>query len=166
MQITMGPLRACSLAICSGAPGSRRSTSPVPSAHEPSASAPVEQKDEFPLYTDADVHGPLILALRRRGWDLIRAIDLYPPGAADALHFDSGSAQGERSSALPALWPVTRTSTSRIVIALHRVLEEEHAGLRPATVPTSDSSGAVISLALGSGQIMCSLQLLPRGLDC
>ena len=42
----------------------------------------------FPLYTDADVHGPLILALRPRGWDLIRAIDLYPPGTADAVHFD------------------------------------------------------------------------------
>lgn len=42
----------------------------------------------FPLYTDADVHGPLILALRRRGWDLVRAIDLYPPGTADAVHFE------------------------------------------------------------------------------
>jgi predicted nuclease of predicted toxin-antitoxin system len=42
----------------------------------------------FPLYTDADVHGPLILALRRRGWDVIRAIDLYPPGTADVVHFE------------------------------------------------------------------------------
>ena len=42
----------------------------------------------FALYTDADVHGPLILALRRRGWDLVRAIDLYPPGTADAVHFE------------------------------------------------------------------------------
>jgi predicted nuclease of predicted toxin-antitoxin system len=42
----------------------------------------------FPLYTDADVHGPLILALRRRGWDLVRAIDLYPPGTPDAVHFE------------------------------------------------------------------------------
>jgi hypothetical protein len=44
--------------------------------------------DRFPLYTDADVHGPLILALRRRGWDLIHAIDLYPPGTPDAVHFE------------------------------------------------------------------------------
>jgi hypothetical protein len=42
----------------------------------------------FPLYTDADIHGPLILALRRRGWDLVRAIDLYPPGTADVVHFE------------------------------------------------------------------------------
>jgi len=42
----------------------------------------------FPLYTDADVHGPLILALRRRGWDLIRAIDPYPPETADVVHFE------------------------------------------------------------------------------
>jgi hypothetical protein len=42
----------------------------------------------FPLYTDADVHGPLILALRRQGWDLIRAIDLYPPGTPDAVRFE------------------------------------------------------------------------------
>ena len=42
----------------------------------------------FPLYTDADVYGPLILALRRRGWDLVGAIDVYPPGTADAVHFE------------------------------------------------------------------------------
>ena len=42
----------------------------------------------FPLYTDADVYGPLILALRRRGWDLVGAIDVYPPGTADAAHFE------------------------------------------------------------------------------
>lgn len=42
----------------------------------------------YPLYTDADVHGPLIAALRERGWDFVRAIDLYPPGTADAVHFE------------------------------------------------------------------------------
>lgn len=41
----------------------------------------------FPLYTDADVHGPLIVALRERGRILVRAIDLYPQGTADAVHF-------------------------------------------------------------------------------
>lgn len=41
----------------------------------------------FPLYLDADVHGPLITALRERGWDVVRAIDLYPQGTADAIHF-------------------------------------------------------------------------------
>ena len=42
----------------------------------------------FPLYTDADVHGPLIFALRGRGWDVVRAIDIYPQGTADAVHFE------------------------------------------------------------------------------
>ena len=45
----------------------------------------------FPLYTDADVHGPLIAALRTRGWDLVRAIDLYPQGTADAVHFEAAA---------------------------------------------------------------------------
>jgi predicted nuclease of predicted toxin-antitoxin system len=42
----------------------------------------------FPLYADADVHGPLIAALRKRGWDVARAIDLYPERTADAVHFE------------------------------------------------------------------------------
>lgn len=42
----------------------------------------------FPLYTDADVHGPLTVALRGRGWDLVRAMDLYPQGTADDVHFE------------------------------------------------------------------------------
>ena len=42
----------------------------------------------FPLYTDADVHGPLIVALHERGWDLVRAMDFYPQGTADAVHFE------------------------------------------------------------------------------
>jgi uncharacterized protein DUF5615 len=42
----------------------------------------------FPLYTDADVHGPLIDVLHERGWDLVRAIDFYPQGTADAVHFE------------------------------------------------------------------------------
>jgi len=42
----------------------------------------------FPLYSDADVHGPLIASLRAHGWDLVRAIDLYPQGTADVVHFE------------------------------------------------------------------------------
>jgi len=42
----------------------------------------------FPLYADADVHGPLIVALHERGWDLVRAIGFYPQGTADAVHFE------------------------------------------------------------------------------
>jgi hypothetical protein len=41
----------------------------------------------FPLYTDADVHGPLVEALIRRGWDVLRAVDAFPEGTQDDLHF-------------------------------------------------------------------------------
>jgi hypothetical protein len=47
----------------------------------------------FPLYTDADVHGPLIAALRARGWDIVRAVEMYPQGTADAVHFESAAKQ-------------------------------------------------------------------------
>lgn len=42
----------------------------------------------FPLYTDADVHGPLIDALRAHRWDVVPAIELYPQGTSDAVHFE------------------------------------------------------------------------------
>jgi hypothetical protein len=32
----------------------------------------------FPLYTDADIHGPVVDALKDHGWDVVRAIDTYP----------------------------------------------------------------------------------------
>jgi len=42
----------------------------------------------FPLYTDADIHQPLVQALRDRGWDIVRAVDLYPEGTEDEVHFE------------------------------------------------------------------------------
>jgi len=42
----------------------------------------------FPLYTDADVHGPLVKALKRAGWDVVRAIDELPEGEEDPPHFE------------------------------------------------------------------------------
>ena len=45
----------------------------------------------FPLYTDADVHGPLIAALRAHGWEVVRAIDLYPQETTDIVHFERAS---------------------------------------------------------------------------
>jgi hypothetical protein len=36
---------------------------------------------------DADIHGPLVDALRARQWDVVRAIDLYPEGTLDDVHF-------------------------------------------------------------------------------
>jgi hypothetical protein len=32
----------------------------------------------FPLYTDADVRGPLIKALKKAGWDVVRANPFSP----------------------------------------------------------------------------------------
>jgi len=42
----------------------------------------------FPLYTDADVHGPVIDALRAAGWDILRAIDAHPERTKDPVHFE------------------------------------------------------------------------------
>jgi hypothetical protein len=41
----------------------------------------------FPLYTDADIRGPLIRRLLHAGWDVLRAIDEYPERTKDPLHF-------------------------------------------------------------------------------
>jgi hypothetical protein len=41
----------------------------------------------FPLYTDADVNGPVVQALVDHGWDVLRAIDAFPEGTADEVHF-------------------------------------------------------------------------------
>ncbi len=50
--------------------------------------------ERFPLYTDADVRGPLIKALKRAGWDIVRAIDALPEGADDLPHFERAVALG------------------------------------------------------------------------
>ena len=42
----------------------------------------------FPLYTDADVRGPLIKALTNAGWDMVRAIDELAEGTKDPPHFE------------------------------------------------------------------------------
>ena len=48
----------------------------------------------FPLYTDANVRGPLIEALKQAGWDVVRAIDLLPEGGKDLAHFEQAGALG------------------------------------------------------------------------
>ena len=48
----------------------------------------------FALYTDADVHGPLIKALRNAGWDIVRAIDAFPERTPDLTHFEHAVALG------------------------------------------------------------------------
>jgi hypothetical protein len=41
----------------------------------------------FPLYTDADINGPVVQALLDHGWDVLRAIDVFPEGTDDEVHF-------------------------------------------------------------------------------
>jgi hypothetical protein len=48
----------------------------------------------FPLYTDADIHGPLIDELIRKGWNVLRAIDRFPEGTADSVHFEEAARLG------------------------------------------------------------------------
>jgi hypothetical protein len=42
----------------------------------------------FPLYSDADVDGPVVFALKGAGWDIMRAIDTYPEKTTDPVHFE------------------------------------------------------------------------------
>jgi hypothetical protein len=48
----------------------------------------------FPLYTDADVNGPVVDALRDHGRDLVRAIDTFPEGTDDDVHFAYAAREG------------------------------------------------------------------------
>ena len=48
----------------------------------------------FPLYTDADVDGPVVQALIDRGWEVVRAIDLFPEETQDEVHFAYAASQG------------------------------------------------------------------------
>ena len=48
----------------------------------------------FPLYTDADIHGPVVEALVDAGWDVLRAIDALPEGTLDPPHFKRAADEG------------------------------------------------------------------------
>jgi hypothetical protein len=48
----------------------------------------------FPLYTDADVQGPVIRALKREGWDVLRAIEAFPERTLDPVHFERAAELG------------------------------------------------------------------------
>jgi hypothetical protein len=48
----------------------------------------------FPLYTDADVQGQCIKALKQAGWDVLRAIDAFPEKTKDLPHFERAVALG------------------------------------------------------------------------
>ena len=48
----------------------------------------------LPLFTDNHVRGPLIKALRQRGWDLARAVDLFGQENDDAELFAHAAQAG------------------------------------------------------------------------
>lgn len=48
----------------------------------------------FPLYTDADVPGPIVEGLIRAGWDVARAVDAHPEGTDDVVHFEHAAREG------------------------------------------------------------------------
>ena len=48
----------------------------------------------FPLYTDANVRGPLVEALRKLGWDVVRAVDIFPEKTSDPVHFEYAARVG------------------------------------------------------------------------
>jgi hypothetical protein len=48
----------------------------------------------FPLYTDNDVHGDLVKALRRTGWDVVRGVDTFPKNTVDPKHFEKAAELG------------------------------------------------------------------------
>lgn len=48
----------------------------------------------FPLFTDADVDGPVVEALIQAGWDVERAVDAFPEGTKDPIHFAHAASAG------------------------------------------------------------------------
>ena len=48
----------------------------------------------FPLYRDADIHGPVVEGLRQRGWDVLRASDRFPERTSDLTHFEEAARLG------------------------------------------------------------------------
>ncbi len=48
----------------------------------------------FPLYTDADIDGPVVDALVDHGWDVARAIDTFPEKTDDGVHFAHAARSG------------------------------------------------------------------------
>ena len=47
-----------------------------------------------PVYTDADLHGPIVDGLLGRGWDVIRAVDAEPEATDDIVHFEHAARLG------------------------------------------------------------------------
>ena len=48
----------------------------------------------FPLYTDNDVRGTLVKAVRQAGWDVVRGVDTFPQKTPDPEHFEKAAELG------------------------------------------------------------------------
>lgn len=48
----------------------------------------------FPLYTDADIQGPVVKALRGSEWDVLRAIEAFKERTLDPVHFSRAAELG------------------------------------------------------------------------
>ena len=68
----------------------------------------------FPLYTDADIAGPVIEALQKAGWDVLRAVDAHPEATKDPIHFEHAARDGR----------VLVTNDRRIESLAHNWLEQ------------------------------------------
>jgi len=68
----------------------------------------------FPLYTDNDVLGAFVKALRRAGRDIVRGVDILPKNAPDPDHFAKAVELGR----------VLVTNDQPLVDVAHQWLEE------------------------------------------
>lgn len=48
----------------------------------------------FPVFTDAHVQDAVIEGLRRRGWDVVRAMDVFPEKTPDDVLFEYAAREG------------------------------------------------------------------------
>lgn len=70
--------------------------------------------ERFPLFTDENVDGTLVEALRRAGWDVIRAVDLFGEKTDDGELFAWAAGSGR----------VFVTTDNRLEAIAHRWLRE------------------------------------------
>lgn len=68
----------------------------------------------FPLYTDNDVDGDLVKALRHADWDVVRGVDTLPEDALDSEHFEQAAELGR----------VFVTNDQPSVVVAHEWIEE------------------------------------------
>jgi hypothetical protein len=48
----------------------------------------------FPLFTDAHIQQPIVKGLTQRGWDIERAIDVFPERTSDDVLFEYAAKKG------------------------------------------------------------------------